>query len=453
MLKNWRKNSCIFDISKYNNKTSIFRKDNCIQIILVFFMTIQSKHRNFKKRIWKRNVVYSYIIHNFSLCTLFFNMYDKQKQRKVFNKRNKFSRTRVIETKMNGFTTDLEKSLSLVNVYFWIHLIGFDRRFQWKLKYKMKIIISFALLGMVETHNLYRVYIQFQSIYTFEGQKQNNKLLMIVSQMSEIILRIILYLKRNKLFAVNRQLVSLSKKINAGQILNLKFNLLILFFANDFLIIMPLVMGRITKQIRQSNFNAKKFISAFAFNWIMVTPIFPIIFCSYCIFLIQIGKTLKKELCSKTNVNISHFFYVYDEIISLITELNEIFQNTLFITLSAMLWWIFYDSYLLTFPTPKSFIASLDLICYTSTIFIRFILVCYTSALVTKSIYEVKDLLFSYPNNETHMMLKIQNKFVGFTLLDSIVIGKNLILVSISTLVTYGILIATCTTNWTSNKN
>lgn len=75
---------------------------------------------------------------------------------------------------------------------------------------------------------------------------------------------------------------------------------------------------------------------------------------------------------------------------------------------------------------------------------------CLFSSSVTNAAVGLEDMMLSQSigqNRELQFLLKVKGRFVGFTLLDSLVINKNLILSATGSLLTYGLMVATFNAN------
>lgn len=85
--------------------------------------------------------------------------------------------------------------------------------------------------------------------------------------------------------------------------------------------------------------------------------------------------------------------------------------------------------------------------------FIRFLVICIFASCTSKAGSELKRSIYDVEvqNNDRwkyfRLINKINDKFVEFKLLDSLVLDKNLILAAVRSLVTYGIIIATFNIN------
>lgn len=176
-------------------------------------------------------------------------------------------------------------------------------------------------------------------------------------------------------------------------------------------------------------------------NWNAMSVNTPVYFISYCYVLTQVLGEMKNQLLKK-NKNLQLFYAVYNEICDLIIYINDLFHTMLSLAFTLLLEWVYYDAYLLIFT---SIVHKLGLLFLYLTTFIRVVLMCWFSSSVAKISEEVKNLVFCIPGDVTPFIFNIQNRSSKFTILDAIVIDKNLIVTFVGSLVTYGILLATFT--------
>lgn len=75
---------------------------------------------------------------------------------------------------------------------------------------------------------------------------------------------------------------------------------------------------------------------------------------------------------------------------------------------------------------------------------------CLFSSSVTNAAVGLEDVMLSQSvgrNREIQFLLKVKGRFLGFTLLDSLVIDKSLILSATGSLLTYCLMVATFNAN------
>lgn len=342
------------------------------------------------------------------------------------------------------YLTSFNKNFGLLNSYLWIHFISCENRITWKTKYRVQSVVSLVLVAIIEIISGLVHSIRFLEIYNLEKKIGKACIALVVSYILETLLKFLMYTKRNKLNLISIKLLNVYNKASGGRMLNLKFKLVSFLFVNDLINIISLSLNwSFRSNNNNSTFNC---VLEFITQWSLLSRIIPIIFCCYCYIIINVITEIK-TLLRKNEVNILNFHYIYDDLISVISELNEFFQSLIFITFCTLLTWIFYDSYNLIFKSTSINISAASELPKIIIHFIRFIGICCCSSSVAKSSCELKDIIFNFPCYVTSFMLKNQNKFVGFTLLDSIIISKSLILASVGTLVTYGMLVSTFNEN------
>lgn len=192
------------------------------------------------------------------------------------------------------------------------------------------------------------------------------------------------------------------------------------------------------------------YITKFLSFWSSTLLFIPINFGSLCFSLKYILLKSTKELIRKKNMPYQYLFETYDEISKLISHVNRKMQSFLLSIFTILLLNIFYSAYNVVFTECES-VSSL--IYYWITIisyYIMFVLMCLFSSSVTNAAVGLEDMMLSQSigqNRELQFLLKVKGRFVGFTLLDSLVINKNLILSATGSLLTYGLMVATFNAN------
>lgn len=294
---------------------------------------------------------------------------------------------------------------------------------------------------------------QFGGKYAAEEMYGKKNIVLGMTYALELLLRFMIYTKRNDFNAISRRLVRMYYTVTEQEMKNFKWKLLVIIFVNDFVnafVIIFLILVR--RFFLFLPVNDSYCVSNFLFNFNLMTMTIPVHFCWYCFILNQIFDKMKKNLC-KRNINVHPFYHIYDDICDLISFINETFQTLLLITFSVLLAWIFYDVYEILFLRNSPLLEIAGLLGYVITRFIRVSFVCWYSSSVMKFSFDVKNIIFKIPCDITPLVLHVQNRNSLFTLLDAIPIGKSLMATFIGSFFTYGMLIATFTANNTDNVN
>lgn len=158
--------------------------------------------------------------------------------------------------------------LKYLQIYFWIHLRRFHSIFDRKKEYKIARIFSFIMLLIVEANVIYqtRHYI-YLIIYNTDSGNLKFGIILIFTIILELILRIIFYLKKNKLHTINMKLVSMYNKTN-DNIFTYKIKLITVLLVNDlFMIIFAIIRWNIPKLFNAPEQHAYIYLSNFLFIW------------------------------------------------------------------------------------------------------------------------------------------------------------------------------------------
>lgn len=341
---------------------------------------------------------------------------------------------KTIQSKMSNFT--------LLNIYFWMHFIGFNGGWKMESKCIFKYVISMTLAVIVETFSLFSVYIYFPKVSAV-----NYKLYwaFYISFTLELWLRICLYKRRRRFSTINRKFRKLYGNLTHGNFFNLKLTIFTILFLND---ICDISLALVHTIIMLSNDpDIIKMSSILILKWCNMSKSVPIFFCWYCFLLKVLLTELKKIVLRRQKNEVQHFYVMYDKIIDLISLTNEAFSTLLFVTFSIEFCWTFFYSYQLLFAEKKTKASNVCHILYIMLHVSRMTYACSYSSSISKNVQEVKDLILKYPSPLTSEILYIHGKSPEFTLLDSIVVSKDLILTIFGSFITYGMLFATFQSN------
>lgn len=367
-------------------------------------------------------------------------MYQLVKNLKCLETRTKRFNRFELNNQRESVQKTLQYNFFPLSIYLWLHFVGFDDGLKCKRKYILKNIISISLAFTNQIISFCYLYQRFRRNHILNIQFGKSDLVILVAFILDLLLRILLYIKKSKLCAVHKELAKIYDVLNEGKILNLRSKFLLMFTIND--------LCNIGLELFQQCFLLNYSVSAFNFlniilaNWAFTTISMPAMFLCYCLILNEIFISMKKQLLHKRSTNIQHLYKMYDNVIDLAISVNEILHSILFITFSVLLGLAFFNTYRVIYITQTTNMTILYHCSCAIVDFFRIALMCWYSSSVTKSAVETKGLIFKFPCNITPIVFNIQDKFVGFTLLDSIVIGKSLIITLTGSFFTYGMLIA-----------
>lgn len=357
----------------------------------------------------------------------------------------------------------VNSNFSPLNTYFWFHLVGFQKGMKFKKGCILQTAISFAFAILNESFTLLSIFCDFKQLYQSNTGVSKAHLLVTASFLFEMLLRIFLYVKRNEFNKINKRLAAIYIKTSRGTELRLKLKLSLTLLISDLTTIVVLILYCYDMNIQDyigdtgneyfcsfipaRHFTKFLYFSQFILHWSLMTTIVPIYFCCYCYVLKEALEEMKRRLRYNRHHSIERVYPAYDEILNLIPVINKTFHVMLPTTFGVLLGWVFYESYRLAFMEMNSARETAFRVLFLIASLFRFTAMCLHGSTVIKIASEVKDIIFNLPSEVTTFILKIRSKFVGFTLFDSLVINKGLILTSLGNLVTYGIIIATFSVN------
>lgn len=184
------------------------------------------------------------------------------------------------------------------------------------------------------------------------------------------------------------------------------------------------------------------YLNLFFIHWSDIGLLIAIYFVAVC-HLLNVLFSKLNEKASDNNVKYDYLIYIYTEAVDICKEANDTFSPVVLLTFVNLLSSVFYHSF-------NIFINDADLSRYLTLIFgyVVFVTMCYVASKVTATAINTKYILQkSVPERifqEKQKFAQIFNiNFVGFTILDSVIIDRSFIVSSTGVLLTYGVMIAT----------
>lgn len=227
--------------------------------------------------------------------------------------------------------------------------------------------------------------------------------------------------------------------------------------ANDYIPVNNGHEHNITSEYKSSlsSLNVVHIFSVFLEKWGILTPFISVYFCCFCFTLKHTIKGYKKRFEKQQNVHVNSLDEICTEISNLTYYINEVFHDILILVFVILLVNVFYHTYgiLVNYSTTEVLLFyRIFNIVFCS---IQFVAICMFSSSASKAGLEFKRMIYNL-KFKTHerwtyfqLVTKINCNFVEFKLLDNLAIDKNLILATVGSLITYGIIIATFNINST----
>lgn len=349
----------------------------------------------------------------------------------------------------------IESNFSVVNVYLWLHGIGFTRKFRlcWKNIFISIVSILFAVI--CNACALHEILERYQT----EGRFSRRAIIYLMKYIAEIFQRIFIYFKRIKLWSIVKRISALQVSLNPANTLNFKLKLAICLFVHDIILVGTILMNcwfiiRTNRMIHGCKTKITDLIKLFIVHWSFALPPLAASFCTICFLLTHTLKELKTKLIQDLNTNFETFFCMYSEATIIISEINDTFHNMIVAGLVSFLVNSFLN--ILQALTSRARLTALNVLfvnIYLIHNMCNIIGISISSTSVSKALSKIKDVVYEHPfrspsNSILRIFFKVKEKFEGFTLFGSIVIDKRFILTIFSLLITYSVMFATFTVNY-----
>lgn len=342
----------------------------------------------------------------------------------------------------------IKKCTHILQTMFLLHGINFS------IGKKIRVV-SILLSVFYETNAWLYFYITY---LTDDMSKTRNQTRMIIN----FIFHTLEFAQRLYLFKVDRKLVKLISRFlklyfeigTTYSARKLNFTLSAVTFINTMLkILIYACMYQII--VDDPSFNNLKilnteinypmisvYITYFCVVWKTTTPCIAVYFYVMCSLLkstFKITQKLALQYGHATEPCIS----IYDKTLKVATELNDIFQLLFYLTFTISLGSVFYGAF--NIMGNKNIINLTYRLFSLSLYLITFLTICLSASSVLNSSKNTKRVFFNLGN--TKIMKKypteVYDEFLGFKILDSVIIDKSFILSSFGALLTYGVMIAT----------
>lgn len=343
---------------------------------------------------------------------------------------------------------NFEKNFLLLNIYLWIHLLGFEDGFKWKRKYMVKNAVSviFAAIGLGSSFIFILRY--FLSHYKSEGLSKESIVLLLLF-IVDALGRFLLYRNRKKLKIINKRLVNIWCTATENNMKSFRTVPALMFLLNDIITVGAIVTIRMSAWPFPNPLDFA-FIVAYTliFQWTLCSMLTPVYFCWYCHILKRTLVEIKRILHrSNPKLEVHSLHSMYEKIFDLIYYINKTFYLEWLLVFFLLLMWIFHHSYIIIFREVHGINIKVFHILRVITCYISFSLMCMFSSSLSNTASEIKDILFNIPCELTSFVIHVQRKFSGFTLFGSIAIDNVLIIMCTGILFTYGLMLATFNSN------
>lgn len=374
-------------------------------------------------------------MHMKNCANLSSDMLQSRRRKMLFVKKPRNSKTDVLNNR-----NELKNSFVYLSVYFWFHFIGFENGIICKRK-MFKTVCSFILATISEVFSFLYVFIRVQHSYALTKNIGKVEIILVIGHTLEVTLRFLLIVHRKNISQFNAKLLNIHEIYSKRNFSGLKYKIFLILVFSD-LITLFYVFLLIYSHISWLSSNKFYYVLFIIFNWQMMTLTVPALFCWFCFILNNIFQEMKNHLL-RQDINMQKLNNDFDKTANLLILINKTLHNMLLITFFVLLSWIFQESYQLIFKRSNTDIENARVLCFMVSGVTRIVLMCMFSARVSNTASEVKELIIKRSSSITPFLYYLQNKTVGFTLLDTFCIGKSYIVTITGSLITYGMLIAT----------
>lgn len=357
------------------------------------------------------------------------------------------------ETKMDKIPT----------IYLCLHGLACAVKFKWTCKNFILFFVSTFFMVINEVNKLYCIFSRFVDI-DYSHRKRNENLLTII-MILEFLLRILFFLKKNKLNLIIHRMVKIFSALAPHKISKYRDILILMLIINDIYIIVTVFSFYLSLDPPHifpylgNNFNYRYisapastplfYLSVFIQTWGFVNPFIPIYFCCFCLVLMQIIHGFKDKLQKVKDSDYNSLDQICTEVLKLTSDINAAFHDILLVEFIILLGSVLNNTYTILIKNTSIEWILVERISNTVVYFARFVMICVFASSASKAGLELKNSIISRVA-QTHerwksllLVIKINGSFVEFKLLDSLVLDKNLVLAAVGSIVTYGIIIAT----------
>ena len=376
----------------------------------------------------------------------------KIKKKKKYNQKSK--------QRFKMMTQDFhyENFIWILKLYFFMHGLSLNII---KRKCTFPLVVLIILAVFYEIASWFYCYLLITSHASREPRSVTKTVFYLLLFLTDLIQRFCLFQKDQNIINLLKKAVKIQNQSFRNNSTNLKcllLNLIILIFIIDALKLISFFLVAHEISLQKTLLTDKKFfkddayksvaslyISAFCLNWKDTSSCFTVYFMSICFLIKNILRKIKECAIKFNENNINASISLFNNVVQITKEFNDIFQILFLSTFAATLGSIFYSVF--SMIENGSIGHLLFKIINLLLPFSSFMIICLsTSSLLTfgKSTRSVLQKLRNVSKrNRKKYISRIDDYTVGFTIFDSITIDKSFILSSFGVVLTYGVMIAT----------
>lgn len=354
----------------------------------------------------------------------------------------------------------LTECFNILNIYFWIHGIGLPKVYKSVSKTYIVSITSFILAVFYEGNMIYYLLIRHRINHDLELYFKT-LFIFINYVIIGMVQRYYIFSSRKKFCSIFNRVVHLYSIISKKQSKNfLKYKLVSIMIFADVLSMVGVILVYYTVLWPSSVGTEKKrdeikdilflhtkwsfvaFLSMYLKNTCFCIALY---FGFICTIVKEILFCLEKKVC-RFHFKTESLVELFNETLDITKKTNGVFSNVIFVAFVFSLGAVFYQMLDLLFNRHGvAYIYAYRFIA-TMWYFLPFLIVCLSSSSITEAAENFKYSIEKERKAELKSLrasCTINQHFFGFTVLDSIIIDKSLILSAGGILLSYGMLIAT----------
>lgn len=350
----------------------------------------------------------------------------------------------------------------ILDIYLWIHGIGFTKPFRCLQKNIMVTSLSVLLALLFDGNTFYVLYVNFQS---YRISRNSIFIFNFIFNVLEYVQRLLLYKKRRKLNSVVHRISVVYNLATKKNNMTFKTQLCLILLIYDIITIArilksfsvvrpPQIFGYIGDNYYYGEIPAPHstrvyYLSEFLRNWGNPNSCISFYFCAICFALKQTLVELKKKVRETMSMQTDYLFHIYNNVADLVSEANDLFHTVLIVTFAMYFLHTFVQINSLLFEglnAVNEIITLMPLLANS----VLFIMICKFSSVVSQAGSDVKGAAHSSPLyatnfNNIRFIMKANENFIGFSILDGIDLNRGFILTAFGTILSYGVMVATYT--------
>lgn len=332
----------------------------------------------------------------------------------------------------------------ILDIFFCVHGLGMFTKYT-KFKSLFPTVLALCLAILYEVNAVLFI-ITSLTRHDISENKSTTALIVLIFQLClKYFQRCCLYIQRKTLASNMQKLAGLYSRVANKKSKMLKFISTVAVFELFIICIFPL--AAITHYIIQKRlsysflYSVWYYIVLFCVVFKAISACVALYFCFVCFLLKDVFIGIEQSTVLR---GLNPWMATYTEAIDIAKAVNKYFSSMLMICCTELLCTIFYESFSIFFLVKPITYDTLQRFIHVLLDFSVFIMICLSASAVKNCAKDAaeKFACYDFCARRNGFNSGVISEFQGFTLLDSIIIDKSLILSALATLLTYGVMIA-----------